>query len=211
MPSTSADVVTTVVYGTTATIIGVVTIYQSYLAWRLWREHHHHHHPGQSSQGLSEMSSQLTPKDKLCLPLHIDVELASGSTLVVQQPLPNAASTDIVPVNDTNNHQSVADQVTAFVSPQPLGPSTSSTADPEPVEVTNDLQDAASLGIAPDAAFDLPLQPSQSRQPDVMPVQDTISTQAVANPRDPPVSCPTLNSPDVPASSSTSANSTDGS
>lgn len=41
MPSLSVDLVTTVVYGTAATVIGVITIYQSYTAWQLWREHHH--------------------------------------------------------------------------------------------------------------------------------------------------------------------------
>ena len=200
MPSISVDVVTTVVYGTAATIIGVVTIYQSFIAWRLWREHHHHN-VGQSSQGMTEVSSPLAPKDKPCLLLCVDVELASGSARVVQQ-----APSSVADV------QAFANQVTAPASPRPLGPSTSSTADPESVEVRNDSQDAASLGIAPNAAIGLPLQPLQpSEPPDVVPVQDTISTHAAANPENPSVSCPALNPPDVPASSSTSSPSTDGS
>ena len=200
MPSISIDVVTTVVYGTAATIIGVVTIYQSYMAWRLWREHHHHN-PRQSAQGMSEVSSPLAPKDKPCSFLYIDVELASGSARVVQQA---PSSIDDV--------QALANQVTASVSPRPLGPSTSSTADPENVEFRNDSQDAASLSLTPNAAFALPLQPLQpSEPPDVVPVQDTISTHAVANPDDQPVSCPALNPPDVPTSSSTPLHSTDGS
>ena len=207
MPSISVDVVTTVVYGTAATIIGVVTIYQSYKAWRLWREHHHS--SVQSSQGLPEISSPLAPKDKLCLLLRIDVELALGSAIAVQLARSSTATVDIVPTHDMNDVQPFANQVTASVSPPPLGPSTSSTADPEPGEVRNDSQAATNPGIDPDAAFALPLQPLQSPELDVVPVQGTISTHAVANPEDPSVSCPALNPSDVPASSSTPAHSSD--
>ena len=212
MPSISVDLVTTVVYGTTATIIGVVTIYQSYTAWRLWREHHHHHHPGQSSQGMPEISSPLAPKDELCLLLYIDVELALGSARVVQEAPSSIATVDIVPTHDRNYVQAFANQVTASVSPRPLGPLSSSTGDPESVEVRNDSQDAASPGIALDAAVVPALQPLQPPEPpDVVPVQETTSTHAVANPEDPSVPCPALNPPDVPACSSTPSHSTDGS
>lgn len=176
MPSISVDAVTTVVYGTAATIIGVVTIYQSYTAWRLWREHHHHH-TGQSSRGVPQISSPLAPKDKLCLLLCIDVELALGSAIAVQQVPSNIAIVDVAPPYDMDDVQAFANQVTASVSPRPLGPSTSSTADPGTVETRSDSQDAASLSIAPNAAFALPLQPLQpSEPPDVVPVQDTTST-----------------------------------
>lgn len=207
MPSISADVVTAVVYGTAATIIGVVTIYQSYLAWRLWREHHHS--SVQSSQGLPEISSPLALKDKLCLLLRIDVELALGSTRVVRQAPASIATIDVVPTNDMNDVRAFANHVTASVSSRPLGPSTSSTADPGSVEDRNDSQDVASLGIAPDAAFALPLQPLQSPELDVVPVQGTISTQAVVIPKNSPVSCPALNPPDVPTSSSIPVHSSD--
>ena len=210
MPSISVDVITTVVYGTTATIIGVVTIYQSYTAWRLWREHHHH--PGQSSQGRPEIPSPLAPKDKLCLPLCIDVELALGSAIAVQQAQSSIATVDVEPTHDMNDFQAFANQVTASISPQPLGPPTSSTAAPESVEVRNNSQDAASPSIALDAAVAPPLQPLQPPEPpDVVPVQDTISTHAAANPKDLSISCPTLNPPEVPTSSSTPVHNTDGS
>ena len=209
MPSVSADVVTTVGYGTAATIIGVVTIYQSYMAWRLWREHHHS--SGQSSQGVPEITSPFAPKGKLCLLSCIDVELASGSALFVQQEPSNTASTDVAPVHDTNNVQPVANEVTVPTSSQQLGPSNSSTTDLEPVEIRNESQAAASPGIAPDAAFALPLQPLQTPELDVVLVQDTNAPQAVTNTDDPSVSYPALNPPDVPASSNTPVHSTDGS
>ena len=212
MPSISVDLVTTVVYGTTATIIGVVTIYQSYTAWRLWREHHHHRHPGQSSQGMPQISSLLATKDELCLLLYIDVELALGSARVVQEAPSSMPTVDVVPTHDRNDVQAFANQVTASVSPQPLGLLTSSAADPESIEVRNDSQDAASPGIALDAAVAPALQPLQPPEPlDIVPVQDTISTHAVANPEDSSVSCPALNPPDVSACSSTLSHSTDGS
>ena len=203
MSSISADVVTTVVYGTTATIIGVVTIYQSYTAWRLWREHHHHH-SGQSSQGMPEMSSQLAPKEQALLTPVIDVELALGSARVVQQTPLSIGNVDVLPTHD------FANQVTASVSLQPLGRLTSSTADSESAEVGNDSQDAASPGIALDAAVAPTLQLLQRPEPaDAVPVQDTISTHPVTNPEDPSVSCPALNPPDVPAGSSTASHHTD--
>ena len=211
MPSISIDVVTTVVYGTTATIIGLVTIYQAYIAWRLWLEHHHN--SGHLPQGVHETSlSPLAPKDKLCLLLRIDVELALGSAIAVQQAPSSIATVDVVPTQDMNDVQAFANQVTASVSPRPLGPSASSTADPESVESTNESQAAASPGIAPNAAFALPLQPLQPPEPpDVVPVQDTISTHGVANPADLSVSYPTLNPPEVPASSGAPVHSSDGS
>ena len=155
MPSISADIVTTVVYGTAATIIGVVTIYQSYMAWRLWREHHHN--SGHSSQGVPGIPSPLAPKGKLCLLRCVDVELASGSALFVQQEPSNTASIDVAPVRDNDNPQPVANGVTAPTSSQQLGPSNSSTTDLGPAEMSNESQAAASPGIAPDAAFALPL------------------------------------------------------
>ena len=204
MPSIPVDLVTTVVYGTAATVIGIVTIYQSYTAWRLWREHHHHH-LGQSSQGMPEISSPLAPKDELCLVLYVDVELALGSARVVQQAPSSIGNVDVLPTRD------FANQVTAPVSLQPLGRLTSSTVDPESVEVRSDSQDAASPGIALDAAVTPTLQPLQPLEPaDVVPVQDATSIHAVANPVDPSVSCSTLNHPDVPACSSTPSHSTDG-
>ena len=39
MPPLSGDIITTVVYGTAATIIGLVTIYQAHKAWSLWNSH----------------------------------------------------------------------------------------------------------------------------------------------------------------------------
>ena len=150
-------------------------------------------------------------KNKLCLFLHIDVELALRSAIAVQQDPPSIATVDVAPTHDINNVQAFANQVTASVSPRPLGPSTSSTADPESVEVRNESQAATNPGIDPDAAFALPLQPLQSREFDVVPVQDTTSTQAVTNPKDPSVSCPALNPPDVSTCSSTPVHSTDGS
>ena len=216
MPSISADIVTTVVYGTAGTIIGVVTVYQSYVAWQLW--HEHHHNSGQSSQGVPATLSPLALKDKLYLLLCTDVELALGSALVIRQASSNTASTNVAPVHDAINVQPVVnvqpvanDQpvanlqsftngVTSPTSSQQLGLSDSSTADLEPTEGGNESQATASPGIDPDAAFTLPLQPLQTPELDVVTVQDTISTQAVAKPNDPSVSSPTLNPPDVPAS-----------
>lgn len=188
MPSISADIVTTVVYGTAATIIGVVTIYQSYKAWRFWREHHH----------SSNQSSQ-------------DVELALGSALVVRQEPSNTASTNVAPVHDTNNLRPVANAVTAPTSSQQLEPSNNLTTDLEPAELRIESQAAASPGIAPDAACALPLEPLQTPELDVVPVHDTISTQAVANPMDPSLSYPTLNPPNVPASPDIPVHTTGGS
>lgn len=145
------------------------------------------------------------------LTLCIDVELALGSALVVQQSLSNTASNDVVPVHDTNNLQPVADQLTPSVSLQPLGPSNSSTTGLEPTGVRNQSQAAANPGIDPDAAFGLPLQPLQSPGLDVVSVQGNTSTQAVAHPEDPSVSRPALDPPDVPATSSTPVHSTYGS
>ena len=206
MPSISTDILTTVVYGTAATIIGVVTIYQSYMAWRLWREHHHN--SGQSSQGVPDTSSSLASKDELCLLLCIDVELALGSARVVRQEPSNRASTDVAPVHDTINPQLVANQVTTPTSSQQLGPSNSSTTDLEPAEIRDESQAAASPGIVPDTACALPLQPLQTPELDFVPVQDTISSQAVANPEDRSVSYPALDPPDVPASPDTPVHST---
>ena len=39
MPSLSGDIITTVIYGTAGTIIGLVTIYQAHKAWALWQSH----------------------------------------------------------------------------------------------------------------------------------------------------------------------------
>ena len=209
MPSIPVDLVTTVVYGTAATVIGIVTIYQSYSAWRLWREHHHHHR-GQSSQGMPEIPSILAPKDKLCLLLYLDVELALGSARVVQEAPSSMPTVDVVPTHDRNDVQAFTNQVIPSVSPRALGPLTSSTADPESLEVRNDSQDAASPGIALDAAVAPTLQPLQQPEPpDVVPVQETTSTHAVANPVDPSVSCSALNHPDVPAGSSTTLHHAD--
>ena len=208
MPSISADIVTTVVYGTAATIIGVVTIYQSYMAWRLWREHDHT--SGQSSQGVLDISSPLASKEKLCLPLCIDVELALGSASVVRPEPSNAASTDVAPVHDISNIQPVADEGATPTSPQPLGPSNSSTTDLDPVQIGKQSQAAATPDIGPDAAFALSLQPLQTSEVNAVPVQDNISSQAVANPEGPSVAYPTLNPPDFPASSTTPVHSTDG-
>ncbi|KAK0508687.1 hypothetical protein JMJ35_008963 [Cladonia borealis] len=194
MPPLSVDVVTTVVYGTAGTIIGVVTIYQSFIAWRLWHEHHHN-------------SRQSSP----------DVELALRSALVVQPEPSVTASTNVAPVHDTDNLQPVANDVVASVhdtnnlqpvtndvtaptSSQQLEVSDSSTTDLEPTEAGNESQATASPGIDPDAAFNLPLQSLQTPELGVVPVHDTISIQAVANPKDPYVSYPTLSPPDPPAS-----------
>lgn len=209
MPSISADIVTTVVYGTAATIIGVVTIYQSYKAWRFWREHHHS--SNQSSQGVPNTSSPLASTDKLCLHLCTDVELALGSALVVRQEPSNTASTNVAPVHDTNNLRPVANAVTAPTSSQQLEPSNNLTTDLEPAELRIESQAAASPGIAPDAACALPLEPLQTPELDVVPVHDTISTQAVANPMDPSLSYPTLNPPNVPASPDIPVHTTGGS
>ena len=194
MPSISADVVTTVVYGTAATIIGVVTIYQSYKAWRLWREHHHN--SGQSSQGVPDISAPLAPKDKLYLLLCTDVELASGSGLFVQQEPSNTASTDVAPVHDTDNIQPVANEVTEPTSSHQLAPSNTSTTDIEPTEIRDESQPAASQGLTPDAAC-------------AVPAQDSRSTQAVADTEDLSVSYPPLNPPDDVAISNTPVHSTD--
>ena len=35
----SDDIITTLIYGTAATIIGLVTIYQAHKAWTLWHSH----------------------------------------------------------------------------------------------------------------------------------------------------------------------------
>ena len=226
MPSISADIITTVVYGTAGTIIGVVTIYQSYVAWQLWREHHHN--SGQSSQGVPATSSPLASKDKLCLLLCTDLELALGSALVVRPEPSVTASTNVAPVHDTDNLQPIASDVVASVhdtnnlrpvandvttptSSQQLGLSDSSTADLEPTEGGNESQATASPGIGSDAAFTLPLQPLQMPELNVVPVQDTISSQAVANPEHPSVSYPSLNRPGAPASSNTPGHSTDSS
>ena len=208
MPSISADIVTTVVYGTAATIIGVVTIYQSYMAWQLWREHHHT--SGPSSQGMLGISSPLVSKKKLCLPLCTDVELALGSALVVRPEPLNTASTNVAPVHDINNLQPVANEVTVPTSSQQLGPSNSSITDLEPTETRNGSQAAGSPGIGSDAPFTLPLQPLQTPELDVVPIQDTVSPQAAAYPEDPSVvAYPASNPPDVPASSNTPVPSTD--
>ena len=46
MSPLSGDLITTVVYGTAATIIGLVTIYQAHKAWSLWNSHRQSHgHP----------------------------------------------------------------------------------------------------------------------------------------------------------------------
>ena len=47
MPSLSGDIITTVIYGTAGTIIGLVTIYQAHKAWALWHSH-------RQSQDLSQ-------------------------------------------------------------------------------------------------------------------------------------------------------------
>ena len=221
MPSLSVDVVTSMVYGTAATIIGVVTIYQSFIAWRLWHEHHHNSRP--SSPGAPDTSLAFASKIKLCLLLCTDVELALRSALVVR-PEPSAtASTNVAPVHDTDNLQSivndvvasvhdtnnlqpvvdvehVANDVTAPTSSQQIGVSDSSTTDFEPTKVGNESQATASPGIGPDTAFTLPLQPLQTPELDVVPVHDTISTQTVADSKGSSVSYPTLNPPSTPAS-----------
>ena len=133
------------------------------------------------------------------------------------------ASTNVAPVHDTNNLQPVTNDVvaslhdtsnlqpainvqhvtndvTAPTSSQQLGVPDSSTTDLEPTEVGSESQATASPGIDPDAAFTQPLQPLQTPELDLVPVHDTISTQAVANPKDSSVSYPTLNLPDTPAS-----------
>lgn len=153
---------------------------------------------------------QVTKRQAL-LTLYIDVELALGSALVVQQSLSNTASNDVVPAQDINNLQPSTDEVTAPTAFQVLGPSNGSTTDLEHVDIPNESQAAASPGIDPDAAFGLPLQPLQSPGLDVVPVQGNTSTQAVAHPEDPSVSRPALNFPGVPASSSTPVHSSDGS
>ena len=208
MPTLSVDIVTTMVYGTAATIIGVVTIYQSYIAWQLWRKHHHN--SGQSSQGVPDTLWPLASLGRLCSPFCTDVELASGSALVVRPEPSNAASTDVAPVHDISNIQPVANEATTPTSPQALGPSNSSTTDLEPVQIGNQSQAAATPRIGPDAAFALPLQPLHTPEVDAIPIQDTISSQAVANPEGPPITYPTLNPPDVPASSTTPVHSTNG-
>ena len=238
MPSLSVDVVTSMVYGTAATIIGVVTIYQSYVAWRLW--HEHHHTSRQSSSGAPDTSLAFASKIKLCLLLRTDVELALGSALVVRPEPSNTASTNVAPVHDTDNLQPVANDVEASVhdtnnlqpvtndveasvhdtdnlqpvvnvqpvandvtapaSSQQLGVSDNSTTDLEPIEVENESQATAIPGIDPDAASTLLLQPLQTPEFDVVPVHDTISTQAVANLKDSSVSYPTSNPPNTPPS-----------
>ena len=215
MPSLSVDVVTSMVYGTAATIIGVVTIYQSFIAWRLW--HEHHHTSRQSSPGAPNTSLAFTSNIKLCLLLRTDVELALGSALVVRPEASNTASTNPAPVHDadnlqpvandveasvhdTNNLQPIVNDVTAPTSSQQLGVSDNSTTDLEPIEVQHESQATASPGIDPDAAFTLPLQPLQTLEFDVVPVHDTISTQGVANLKDSSVSYPTSNPPNTPAS-----------
>ena len=150
-------------------------------------------------------------RNKLCLLLCIDVELALGSARVVQQAPSSIASFEIVPTHNRNDVQAFANQVNPSVSPQPLGSLTNSTADSEFVEGRNDSQDAASSGIALDAAVAPTLQPLQQPEPpDVVPVQETTSNHAIANPVDPSVSCSALNHPDIPACSSTPSHSTDG-
>lgn len=120
------------------------------------------------------------------------------------------ATVDVVPTHARNDVQAFANQVTASVSPRPLGHLNSSMADPESVEVRNDSQVAASPGIALDAAVVSTLQPLQPPgPPNVVLVQDTISTHAVANPGDPSVSCPALNPLEILASSSTPSHRTD--
>ena len=133
------------------------------------------------------------------------------------------ASTNVAPVHDTNNLQPVANSVVASVhdtnnlqpavnvqpvtndvtaptSSQQLGLSDSSTTNLEPTEGGDESQATPSPSFDSDAAFTLPLQPLQTPELDVVPVHDTISTQAVANPKDPSVSYPNLNPPDTPAS-----------
>ena len=78
--------------------------------------------------------------------------------------------------------------------------SDSSTTDLEPTEAGNESQATASPGIDPNAAFSLPMQPSQTPELDVVPVHDTLSNQAVAYPKGLSVSYSTLNPPDTPAS-----------
>ena len=205
---------------------------------------------------MARASSQLTPaisrcaghivtigsNDKLCLLLCTDVELALGSALVVRQEPSNTESINVVPVHDTNNLQSVvnvqpvanvqsvANVVTATTSFQQLEPSDSSTTDRAPTEGGNESQATASPGIDPDAASTLPLQPLQTTEFDVVPIQDTTSPlqdtasplqdttsppqniaspQAVVYAEAPSVSFPALHPPGVSASSNTPIYSTD--
>ncbi len=50
--STTAGIITTVVFGTCATIIGVVTIHQGRIAWRIWHEQRHRHGEEAASLGI---------------------------------------------------------------------------------------------------------------------------------------------------------------
>ena len=53
--SNSAEILMTAIYATTATVIGVVGIYQGRRAWVTWYEHHH----GQESHTAGEQPRRL--------------------------------------------------------------------------------------------------------------------------------------------------------
>ncbi|KAL2058110.1 hypothetical protein ABVK25_001728 [Lepraria finkii] len=83
MHSLSGEIVTTVVYGTAATIIGLVTIYQAHRAWTIWREHLHNTVPHRSSLELGLASSSPTPGPSvhprtIGTPLHATNESRDG-------------------------------------------------------------------------------------------------------------------------------------
>ncbi|KAK0514863.1 hypothetical protein JMJ35_002242 [Cladonia borealis] len=60
MPSLSGDIITTVIYGTAATIIGLVTIYQAHKAWTLWHSHRQSQEHSQPDVELGPGPSRVT-------------------------------------------------------------------------------------------------------------------------------------------------------
>lgn len=77
VPPNTTEIIVNIVYGTTAAVRGVATVYQGYRAYKIW--HMHRQSPENRDIGIMEYSSFFVD---ILLMFHADVELGQRSLTI---------------------------------------------------------------------------------------------------------------------------------